>query len=728
MAYDKFLIAPIEHGLRDDLTSWLIPDDAFTRLNNAYVFRGRVKKRFGTLLTGATASSPDYQNLNSRLRIELGTTDGSGNISGTIPGADFSTLGRTFSIDDTIYTIYQTGTPANMFKTDATTTATYDTTSGAYIFVGAPASKKAYFYPTEPVMGFVNYEKGPVNEHDSFAFDKQFVYKYSGSAWERNGTTVWKGDESEYFWSTNWQGITADAIVLFTTNFNVTLTGAPAASDDPIYFYNGATWADFSAYTKFNSSQDIVTSAKIIVPFKNRLVLLNVVEKAVGGPTNTHFVNRVRYSHNGSPLAANAWLEPNTSYGANKADGAGYIDAPTEEEIMSVAFIKDRLIVFFERSTYELVYTGNEAIPFVWQAINSTLGSEATHSTVIFDKNVITVGTTGINSCDGARMQRIDEEIPNKVYEILKTTAGTKKIVGVRDYFNEMVYWSFLKQSHSSDNSFNDSLMVYNYRTGNWSLNDDSFSAFGYLEQEKALTNANSKQVLCGNHQGFISVIDSDEGSNAESLIVTNMSYLSPDTTLTIYNHNLRVDDYIKVQYPQGLTDWVDGIFKVKTRVDANNIKIETDAWTGTYTGGGIVSKVSKMEIETKDLNPYVKEGNNLYLAQVEFNIDKTTNGEVTINYNTSTSSLNMISEAEATGANLGTSILETRPYKSGVTYLVPLEEYQDKLWHRIYIPAEGEFVKIKISLSDTQMIDKDIAESTFTLNGMILHTQMSGR
>ncbi len=42
-SFDKFVIAPLNSGLTADAKPWLIPDDAFERLNNAYVFRGIVK-------------------------------------------------------------------------------------------------------------------------------------------------------------------------------------------------------------------------------------------------------------------------------------------------------------------------------------------------------------------------------------------------------------------------------------------------------------------------------------------------------------------------------------------------------------------------------------------------------------------------------------------------------------------------------------------------------------
>ena len=44
---DRFLIAPMSTGLQLNMPPWLIMDDAFTRLNNAYVWRSRLRKRFG---------------------------------------------------------------------------------------------------------------------------------------------------------------------------------------------------------------------------------------------------------------------------------------------------------------------------------------------------------------------------------------------------------------------------------------------------------------------------------------------------------------------------------------------------------------------------------------------------------------------------------------------------------------------------------------------------------
>src|ERR1700679_2506224 len=123
MAYDRFLIAPINTGLQTDARPWLIPDDAFTQLTNAYCFRGRVRKRFGSI----------YMNqipLSSRLGVQVGVITG-GALSGTVPGDQFN-IGQAFSIGTEIFTVQALGTPVIMLDTGTTTVHTFNTTTGAF--------------------------------------------------------------------------------------------------------------------------------------------------------------------------------------------------------------------------------------------------------------------------------------------------------------------------------------------------------------------------------------------------------------------------------------------------------------------------------------------------------------------------------------------------------------------------------------------------------------------
>lgn len=752
MAFDRFLIGPLSVGLETDLKPFMIPDEAMSQLNNAYIFRGRVRKRFGSRLLGGNQ-------LSSRLRIPLtggagvGTTDGLGDATGTVPGAIFA-LGQMFSIGDAIYTVNDdTAGPQPMLETVPTTTATYNVTNGAYVFVGAPINTQIFFYPAQPVMGFTLYETGPITNHPAYAFDTQFAYVFSGGSWARShtgGIPVWHGSDDDFFWSANWEGIVDNQVALFVSNFFVTnYNGAVTVNDDPIWFFDGTTWAAFTP--QFLTAGDKVMTARIVVPFRNRLVLLNTVEVNAAGTANKNYVNRCRFSQNGSPvegglpLCATAWLEQ-TQAGSHQA---GFIDATTEEAILSAEFIKDRLIVYFERSTWELAYTGNEIQPFIWQKLNTELGSESTFSTVPFDREILTVGTTGVHSCNGSNVARVDNIIPDVVFQIRNTNSGPARVAGIRDYFAEMVYWSYPNSAQAQVQTFPNKVLVYNYKNNAWAINDDCITAFGYFEQQTGLiwslatftwasTNAtwssgtlqaDHRQILAGNQEGFTFIVVPEgpgAGSNAFAMQITDMAFTAADetVTLTIIDHTLAVNNFIKLQDLTGVVISGSGIYKVVERIDANNVNIgPVTSFVGVYAGGGTVARVSQIDIKTKQWNFYQNIGKNVYIQKIDFNVTKTTSGQITVDYFPSSTEESMIFQASETGAAMGNSVLETSPYA-----LVPLEQQQNQLWHPVFFQTDGETVQLRIYLNDDQMMDPTIAESDFEINAMVIYAQQISR
>lgn len=84
---------------------------------------------------------------------------------------------------------------------------------------------------------------------------------------------------------------------------------------------------------------------------------------------------------------------------------------------------------------------------------------------------------------------------------------------------------------------------------------------------------------------------------------------------------------------------------------------------TGTYQGNGTAARVSRIDIYTKQYNFYVKDDRNAYIQRVDFLVDKTVNGAITVDYFPSTSDESMIENGLATGALTGNGVLETFPY-----------------------------------------------------------------
>jgi hypothetical protein len=727
MAMDRFLIGPtLDEGLRTDLKAWQIPDEAYAELTNAYIFRGRLKKRIGSLYTGTTATGQ----LGSRLRVLLNTTNGSGALSGTAPGAKFK-IGQQFSIGTEIFTVQALGTPVTMLTTGAGT-GTFNTTTGAYAFTGCALTTAVYYYPAEPVMGLTQYEKGTIHNQTAYAFDTQFAYKYSGGSWLRDGTMVLTGANYNFVWSYNWDGVLASSTVLFTTNFNVDATIA-SPNGDSMYYYDGTNWTAWRPQfiTSGTANANMIQTCRIIIPFKDRLLLLNTIESDSAGTVNYEYTNRCRYSQNGSPLNANAFQEPNQTTWL----GGGYIDGPTEEDIIGAELIRDRCIVYFERSTWEIGYTGNEAVPFIWQQINTELGSEAQFSSIPFDKFILNVGPNGIQSCNGINVDRIDDKIPDEVFNIRIKNQGMQRVAGVRDYYTEMVYWTYPTDDNANAVTYPNKMFVFNYKNGTWALNDDCITAFGYWEQQTDITwseiqgtwaknnqtwssNVNAAQfrhVIAGNQHGYVTELSRDTSSQVGNLSVTNVTYTAgtQSVSLRVNDHSLAIGDYIKLENFNGSslsgTDG-SGIYQINNATtDKDNIVLNGfNADPGIYTGGGTIARVPAINIVSKEWNPYKQQGRDFQLLKIDFGVEKTTSGQATIDYYPS-----------HTNVVLGSNTLDTSPYT-----LIPLEASQRLLWHQIFFNGEGDSVQIRIYLSDTQMKDVAIAESDFTLEGLILYTQ----
>lgn len=753
---DRFFIGFLDgpSGLQTNTRPWLIADNSFTDLRNVSVFRGRLRKRFGSYYMGSGATA-GLEQLLSRLRIPLsggsgvGITDGSGNASGTVPGNLFK-QGQMFSIGTALYTVSSASSGVQpMLQTVSTTTATYNISNGAYNFVGAPATTQIYFYPSEPVMGITNYENGPINNQPSYAFDTQFAYLYSVTggigSWNLSvGSPTWHSSNSQFFWICNWFSTLPGQTTMYVTNFNATVP-MPNSNDDPMYYFYNGTWTAFIPYFLpaggAVSAGPFVKTAKIIVSFKNRLLLLNTIENDHAmSPTNTAYPQRCRYSHLGSPLSVTAWYEPNqVDASGNIADGAGYIDASTEEQIVSAEFIKDRLIVYFERSTWEIVYTGNEVYPFRFQKINTELGADAQFSVVPFDKVILVMSNTGVHACNGSNVERIDLLIPQQIFAIANKSSGTQRVAGIRDYYTEMVYWTFPTNERASE-VFPNRILVFNYRTNSWAFYDDCITAWGYFEQQLAETWASTqgtwqentqtwnspveqaqfRQIIAGNQEGYMFVVDSNQSNNASVMQITNMTWSSSTQllTLTIINHTLGQNDFINISDANGVTLSGTGIYQVQAIVDENTVTAgPVTTFSGTYTGGGTVARVSNIQIMTKQFNPYVDKGLNVYVYKVDFGVLNNAVGEITVDYYTSSAPLSMVEEAKATNMILGNSILEMGPYA-----LYPLEQYQSLLWHPVYFQSEGEFIQLYLYMSDEQMMTPEISLNSFELEAFILN------
>jgi hypothetical protein len=430
-------------------------------------------------------------------------------------------------------------------------------------------------------------------------------------------------------------------------------------------YVNGGEWtltvASQTVNATYETGSDFLFQARIIIPYFGRLLALNVWEGNTAASAVNIF-NRCRFSQIGNPVQSDAWRSDVFGKG-------GFIDAPTNEMILGATFLNNTLVVFFEKTTWQLRYVGEYGLPFIWERIASDLGSDSTFSTVLFNNYILAIGDKAIISADSNSVNRIDLDIPDQIFLFQDINSGPQRVQGIRDYQRELVFWTYPEADDSNISAsaqvFPNRVIVYNYRNQQWAIFRENVTAFGTFQTSSAvLWNSQTvfwqdqditwddpieKQgfpaIVSGNQQGWVHYYGyntPDDPSLAISAVsATNYGTSSQLVTLTIPNHNLENNDIIYltgIQFTNSgsvvSTNLNNQIFKVQV-TDANNLTLfqwnfvtqgyETDfSFTpnpslNTYVGGGQAALYPTPDLITKDFNPYQGKGLQTKMAHADF-------------------------------------------------------------------------------------------------------------
>jgi hypothetical protein len=365
----------------------------------------------------------------------------------------------------------------------------------------------------------------------------------------------------------------------FTTGgiaLNSQVTGNGTAQDGIRYYAVtgiGTTWVNYNPPVDPNNA---LAGALGIVPYRGYLVFLNTWE---GNDINVfNFGNRARWTQIGTPYySLPVPTTPNpqgVDINAARDDlfgKGGASDAPTQEIIIGWGFIKDILIVYFERSTWRLRFVNNAQNPFVWERINVELGASATFSAVQFDKGLMAIGERGIVIADSNDTIRFDEKIPDQIFKIRIENEGMERVNGIRTFQTRLIYWTY-PDGDNPKGIFPDKVLVLNYDTKNWSFFDDTFTCFGYfyafndltwadlieswstynnLQWNASIAEEDYETIIAGNQQGFVFSLEQTDGANGRSLYITAIS----GSTFTSPNNNLQNGTWINLSGIAGTTD-----------------------------------------------------------------------------------------------------------------------------------------------------------------------------
>lgn len=753
MPYKPFYISSFDNdsGLDTSIESFLIPEKAFPELEDAYAWRGRIKRRRGFDLLGRLCRP--------LTQLALAVTDGTATYAVADMLATFRpTEPNAEIVDGSVVITIDRGNANETIYNDATTDGVLTFVSGPFTgagtinyitgaititFTASPGAGISVdvtlrYCPALPVMGLRTREdESVINNEELIAFDTTYAYNFVGGQFvELLAGTTWSGTNSDFFWTTNYFS-NANGPLFWVTNFS-----GPAG--DPIRFYDTVAWTTFAPAINAVSS---LQQALIMLPYKDRLLALNTWEGAtlVG---STNIPQRIRYSAVAAdPLAVNSWREDQIGEG-------GFLSVPVNEAIVSAEYIKDVLLIKCERSSWKLIDTGNKAAPFVLQQINTEMGAESTFGLVPFDRGVFAVGNYGITADDSVNVTRIDEKIPDVVFDFNNDNEGLKRVYGIRNFQEQLVYWTFPNAAQNP--TFPNKLLVYNYANATYAIFNDSFTCFGNFQRGSDLTWATLQyeswadwndpwnsgliqsqfpDIAGGNQQGYVEILNR-QIVNDPSLAITAIATGTP-ATFTVPNHNLQAGQFVK------LTDIIgsgtpnpntlnDAVYRVDT-VTTNTFQLQLFNSTtgifetvilgvgGTYLGGGQVAVVNNIKILSKRFSPYYQDGAQVRLGYIDFFLEKTSDGEVTVDIFVNENSNISINDPSSflNRGILGDNLVLTRPENLAI---IPFQAFQEKIWHRLFVQSITQNFQFQIRFDDAQMSSEAINSADVILHALVFY------
>lgn len=735
MSFQPYPIVPFQSGLEKDQDPFLLKDDAFPIFNDCYQYLGKIERRGGSQVIGRLVQ---YATITYAAALVAGNTTYTNTLANVpiSPGSVIVTVVDTGAA--TVYTFTDDG--AGVLSAGAGTSGTISYSSGVFVinFPALPAPVGNYnvvvvyeYHTGRPVMGLRTRETNSINQENLIAFDtvKSNLWntgtrRFDDISYDQAGTAiVWSSTDSDFFWSWNYYTDTSANKLFWVCN-----NRANNVAVDGIWIYNGtaavpgASGGWYLQTPQLNSlaANRFLNGCLILIAYRDRMVALNTLEgtTAVGAGVVRHS-NRARWSQNGVPYTTTLAGADATAWYDTVPGKGGYIDAPTSEQIVSCGFYKDTLIVFFERSTWQLVYTGNEVLPFVWQRVNTQLGAESTFSVVEFDKGIFAVGDKAIIQSDSYNVERIDQKIPEEVFSFHNQNDGPKRVHGIRDFYFNFVYWTF--PNLTENRTYPNRLLVLNYKEGSYSIYNESVTCLGYFQDITDATWAtlpfpwssvtgtwsdNRKQadfpsIVGGNQQGFVFMIE-QEIQGTPTLYITGITQAA-QAVVTSPNHNLVVGQYVKFSAVEGMTEINTLIGKIVATPTVNSFTVDINSTAFTaYTRSGLIQVLYNMEIVTKRFNPFFGQGKAVRSPYFDMYVERTSVGEITAD---------IFIDDDSSDPITSYTVSTTKEYGPLVT--------TGKVWQRIYTNVTGQFLQFKFYLNDTQMRNTAINQSDVTIHAM---------
>jgi hypothetical protein len=560
---------------------------------------------------------------------------------------------------------------------------------------------------------------------------------------------------------------------------------APGVSGDGIRFYSGDPtagtagtnqgWVNFSPPLSnlglTGGNPQYLVGAKIIIPFKGRLLFFGTYTQTSTG-SSVYNANQLVYSLDGTAYYS---VTPEVSSGtptqvanagayySNVVGFGGFINAPINQEIVTVAENEDVLICGYETQPLKLIFTGNAALPFIYQSISSELGSQSTFSSIAMDVGVLNIGPYGLTVTTQTQAARIDLQIPDWVFNIAQANNGAQRVSAIRNFRQECVFFSFTPEDRVYDpnssptvgNLFPSQTLVYNYREKNYALYDENYTTYGTFRRTSGLTWAdlgakygtwanwldpwNSSayagqypEIIAGNQHGFVMVKKEEGTDEATSQLITAIATSGTEVLITSPNHCLNDGDFIGIRSIIGnatMTQFNNSVKKV-TVISADSFTVRSfyDSTgnqitiTGTYLGGGVYIRYTNINIQTKQFPLSWGEASQWRMGTQRFLMESTSNGQITVDVLTNQNADTPVNDPATNPWLVYGNTMVTYPENIFYDPLYnPIRPQQAQSWHRLSNSFEGSTVQLGFRMSDTQMLNTGINQSEIIIHAIVL-------
>lgn len=546
-------------------------------------------------------------------------------------------------------------------------------------------------------------------------------------------------------------------------------------------------WVNFSPPLSNNiysiadapAQQYYLAGARLLYNFKDRLIAFGPVIQTSSPNSQIYLQDTIIFSENGTPYytmsfsqtatqnyplfptaAAQsllvpvnqtafpaAWFEDVSGYG-------GFLSAGVQQQIITLGPHQDVLIIGFTRLETQLVYTGNDDLPFNFYRINTELGVESTFSSVVMDKGVLSQGSRGFLITNQVESRRIDLEIPDEIFEVNRQGNGPERATAHRDYINEWIYFSY--RGNEFTGKFPTQTLQFNYRDDSWAVFYETYTTYGLFRKQTGYTwatlpyptwadwtdswasgqsNVLQPNVIGGNQHGFVLIrgIGTDEGT---SLAIQAIS----GSVLTVNDHCLNVNDYIIISGCLGNCQILNAKTYQIIATTQNTITIAPSLPSGlVYIGGGLITRLYVPYIQSRQFPFSWSMGRKTRIGTQQYLLTTTNNSQITLMMFLSQDDstlwnylnfpfTNYIVPDPNSGNNslLYSAILYTCPESTnlGLTpantnLQMPTALTQSQIWHRVNTSLIGDTVQVGFSISNDQMADYVNVGDPLTITGI---------